>query len=199
MDAHQLALDEFTAISTADAALAATCIHPHNINHMATDEPPACAQRGVPGALATSAWLRLAFSELRFELIDVLSDEERTVAHVWMRARQTGPFVVFPTGQKPVSFPPTGREFAVRQCHIWRLRDGLHAEHTAVRDDLGMMTQLGHQPPTPAGMARMLRWRLNGHYRAVRQAIATAQHAADAAAGALTAPPRPDPVPEAAS
>lgn len=106
-----------------------------------------------------------------------------------MRARQTGPFVVFPAGQQPVSFPPTGRAFAVRQCHIWRLRDGLHIDHTAVRDDLSMMTQLGHQPPSPAGIARMLRWRLSGrHHSAVRQAIAAAQHAADAAAGALKAP-----------
>ncbi len=191
MHARQLALDEFTAISTGDPELAATCIHPESINHTAADEPPACAERGVPGAMATSAWLRLAFSELRFEPIDILSDDQRTVAHVRMSGRQTGPFVVFPAGQKPVSFPPTGREFAVRQCHIWRLRDDLHAEHTAVRDDLGMMTQLGHQPPSPAVMARMLRWRLTGgHQRAVHQAIATAQQAAQVAATAL-APQQP--------
>lgn len=118
MDAHRLALDEFTAISTGDAALATTCIHPENVNHMAADEPPACAQPGVSGAMATSAWLRLAFAHLRFEPIDFVSDDERSVAQVWMYARQTGPFVVFPPGKNPASFPPTGRELAVRQCHI---------------------------------------------------------------------------------
>jgi hypothetical protein len=186
MHASQLALDELTAISTGDPGLAATCIHPESINLEAADEPPACAGRGVPGAMATSAWLRLAFSELRFEALDVLSDDERTVAHVRMSGRQTGPFVVFPAGRKPVSFPPTGQKFAVRQCHIWRLRDGLHAAHTAVRDDLGMMTQLGHQPP--AAVARMLRWQLTGsHHRAVRQVIDAAQQAAEAAAAVVVA------------
>jgi len=54
-----------------------------------------------------------------------------------MRGTQTGPFTVFPPGGKPVAFPPTGREFAVRHGHVIRFRDGLSAEHIAVRDDLG--------------------------------------------------------------
>lgn len=183
MDAYQLTLDEFAAISTGRAELAAACIHPENINRMSADEPPACARPGVPGAMATSAWLRLAFADLRFEPIDIVSDDERSVAHVWMYGRQTGPFVVYPPGKKPVSFPPTGRELAVRQCHIWGLRDGLHADHFAVRDDLGMMTQLGHLPPSPAAMLRMIQWHITGgHSRAVREATDAAQHAAEAAA-----------------
>jgi ketosteroid isomerase-like protein len=182
MDAHQRVLDELTAISTGNAELAAATIHPDCVNHMAADEPAACAQRGVPGAMATSAWLRLAFSDLHFTPIDILSDSTRTVAHVWMSGRQTGPFVVFPPGATPVSFRPTGREFAVRQCHIWLVRDGLDAEHIAVRDDLGMMTQLGHLPPSPASMARMLRWHITGsHRRAVREATIAARTAAEKA------------------
>lgn len=130
MHVRRPALDEFTVISTGDAALAARCMHPESVNHMAADEPPACAERGVPGAMATSAWLRLAFSELRFDPIDVVGDDERTaVAHVWMSGRQTGPFVVFPAGRKPVSSPPTGREFAVR----WQLTGSHHrAVHQAI-------------------------------------------------------------------
>jgi hypothetical protein len=51
-----------------------------------------------------------------------------------------------------------------------------------VRDDLGMMTQLGHLPPSPTAMARILRWHLTGgHRRAVLEATMTAQRAADAA------------------
>jgi SnoaL-like polyketide cyclase len=96
--------------------------------------------------MATSAWLRSVFTGLRFDVIEMVSADDRTIAHVWMRGAQTGPFVIFPNG-KPVAFAPTRREVAVRQCHIFRLRDGMHAEHISVRDDLGMMTQLGHLPP----------------------------------------------------
>lgn len=179
MDTVQLARDHFAAMTTGDAGLAFRCIHPEHVNHMAADEPPACALPGVPGFLATSAWLRLAFADLRFELIEMTVDAERSIAHVWMRGRQTGPFVVYPPGRKPVAFPPTDRPFAVRQCHVLRHRDGLHAEHIAVRDDLGMMTQLGHLPPSPAVMLRMARWQLSGAAtHAVARATAIAQHAA---------------------
>lgn len=79
-----------------------------------------------------------------------------------MRGKQAAPFVIFPPDGKPAAFPPTGREFAVRHCHVFRFRDGLASEHIAVRDDLGMMTQLGHLPPGPAALARMARFQLSG-------------------------------------
>jgi hypothetical protein len=155
---------------------------PAHVNHMAADEPPACSEPGLPGLMATSAWLRLAFADLRIEVIETAAERDRVVAHVWMRGRQHGPFVVFPAGSRPVSFPPTGREFAVRHCHVFHLRDGLFAEHIAVRDDLGMMTRLGHLPPTPAALVRMARFHLSGaRSRAVATAVTVAQQAADAA------------------
>ena len=113
--------------------------------------------RDCPALMATSAWLRFAFSELHFEIIEVAASGDLTVAHATTTGRQTGPFVVFPQGGKPVSFPPTGRSFAVRQCHIFHRLDGRHADHAAVRDDLGMMTQLGHLPPSPKAMLRLAR------------------------------------------
>jgi len=173
---------QFAALESADAELAATCIHPAHVNHMAADEPPTCARPGVPGFMATSAWLHIAFPDLRFELIEMTTEGDRSIAHMWMRGTQTGPFTVFPSGGKPVAFPPTGREFAVRHCHVIRFRDGLSAEHIAVRDDLGMMTQLGHLPPTPAAMARMARFQIGGAKRAIAHAIETAGRAAAAVA-----------------
>src|SRR5689334_19901813 len=155
MEPDELAAAHFEAMATADVALARSCLDPEHVNRMAADEPPACALRGIPGFLATSAWLRLAFADLRFEPIEIVTQDDRTIAHVWMRGRQTGPFVVFPPGEKPRAFPPTGREFSVRQCHVFRLAGGRHREHIAVRDDLGMMTQLGHLPPSPVVAARL--------------------------------------------
>ena len=185
MEPDELTIAHFDAMATGDAELARRCIDAEHINRMAADEPPACALPGLPGFLATSAWLRLAFTDLRFEPIDIVTQDERTIAHVWMHARQTGPFVVFPPGQKPQAFPPTGREFAVRQCHVFRHAGGRHREHIAVRDDLGMMTQLGHLPPTPMVAARLALYTVRGH---ARHAIAQAVAVAEAASRTVTQP-----------
>jgi predicted ester cyclase len=189
MDPEERVLEHFTAVATGDSDLASRSLHAANVNHMAADEPPACSEPGLPGLMATSAWLRLAFADLAFEVIETVAERDRIIAHVHMRGRQDGPFVAFPAGSRPVSFPPTGREFAVRHCHVFRLRDGLFAEHIAVRDDLGMMTQLGHLPPTPAAMVRMAKWQVSGaHRRAVATATTVAQDAADAARQAAVPP-----------
>ena len=167
-------------MQTGDLELARSVIHPEHINHEAPDHPPASAIPGLPGFLATSAWLRLAFSELRFDILDLVADGNQTIAHVTMSGRQTGPFVIFPPSAKPVSFPPTGKAFTVRQCHLFTTRENMHLEHAAVRDDLGMMTQLGHLPPSPAVLGRMARWHLTGAgKRAIRTAIAAAAVASD--------------------
>jgi predicted ester cyclase len=175
----ELARTQFQAMESGDPTLAAAVIHPEHLNREAAAEPPAARRAGMPGFLATSAWLRLAFSDLHFELHDVVAEGDRSIAHVTMSGRQTGPFVVFPSDGRPVAFPPTDKSFAVRQCHLFTVRDELHLDHAAVRDDLHMMTQLGHLPPTPRVAARMARWQLSGGARrAVRQAIETAEAAA---------------------
>ena len=40
-------------------------------------------------------------------------------------------------------FPGDGRSYTVRHVHVWRVADGMIQEHWAVRDDLGMLRQLG--------------------------------------------------------
>lgn len=182
ISALELAQRHFMAMETGDESLATTAIHAEHVNHEAPDHPPASAQPGLPGFLATSAWLRLAFSDLHFEIVELVADDLCTIAHVTMSGRQTGPFVVFPLGGSPVAFPPTGKRFAVRQCHIFHRDDGLHVDHAAVRDDLGMMTQLGHLPPSPRGLARMAWWNASGRSRkAVAHAVEVARIAAASA------------------
>jgi predicted SnoaL-like aldol condensation-catalyzing enzyme len=41
------------------------------------------------------------------------------------------------------SFPGDGRSYTVRHVHVYRVADGKIREHWAVRDDLGMLRQLG--------------------------------------------------------
>ena len=42
---------------------------------------------------------------------------------------------------------PTGKAVKVLQFHSFRIRDGLIIEHSAVRDDMGMIQQLGLVTP----------------------------------------------------
>jgi hypothetical protein len=67
----------------------------------------------------------------------------------------------------------------VRQFHLHRLRGDEIIGHSAVRDDLGMLTQIGAFPPDPRLLARALAWRLTGRAaRAGQDAIARAAAAA---------------------
>ena len=45
---------------------------------------------------------------------------------------------------------PQGQSFSVEHIHIYRLTEGKIAEHWVVRDDLGMMLQVGAITPSPA-------------------------------------------------
>src|SRR6266567_3456156 len=62
------------------------------------------------------------------------------------------------------------------------------ADHIAVRDDLGMMTQLGFIPPRVATAIRLLRMHVSGGARrSVREAILRGDRAARQAATVTTA------------
>ena len=45
---------------------------------------------------------------------------------------------------------PQGASFSVEHIHIYRLAEGKIAEHWVVRDDLGMMQQIGAIAPLPS-------------------------------------------------
>ena len=170
---------QFRAMESGDPALAQRTISPDHVNYMASDEPPACAEPGVAGFLATSAWLRSAFSELRFEEIAYAVNADQVFCQVRMHAVHTGPFVVFPPGRSPEVFPATGVRFTAEQVHIFEVRDGRTTTHRAVRDDLGMMSQLGFIPPGPAVAARLFVVHVTGRARrAVREAIELSTRAA---------------------
>ena len=179
--ADQLVLDMFAVITHGDPELAIRCIHPDFVNEESANEPPACATPGPAGLAATGTWLRSAYTDLHYEVRNILHDGSQATAQALMSGRQTGPFVAFPQGERPVALPPTGRAFAVKHAHHVRFQDGLIVWHAAVRDDLGMMTQLGHLPPTLGVLARVARWNLSG---SAHRAITAAQ--AHAARGAAT-------------
>lgn len=91
------------------------------------------------------ARLSAPFPDVRWEVLRTVAEGDR----VWVETRMTG------THEGPFfGWPPTGRSFAVRQVHMLRLEDDLIREHWAVRDDLGVLVQLGVvDAPTPSRAA----------------------------------------------
>src|ERR1700758_4953329 len=89
------------------------------LNTRSAEEPLAARQPGPAGLRATSRWLRQTFGELRFEIHDIVIQEDRVAALVTMRARQHGTFLVYDdhSGMVTDALPSTGRTLAVRQTH----------------------------------------------------------------------------------
>jgi ketosteroid isomerase-like protein len=68
---QQLAIIETNALDLADANVTADFV-----NHRAADEPVAARGRGPDALRATVRWLRRAFSEIRFEIHDMVATED---------------------------------------------------------------------------------------------------------------------------
>jgi len=99
------------------------------INHEAPEGTP-------PGLGGITMFMRLldeAFSEQRWEIHDVIAEDDKVVLRCTHSGVHTGDFF---------GLPPTGRRFAYRQMHIIRMVDGKGVEHWAVRDDADLMRQL---------------------------------------------------------
>ena len=179
-DTANLAHGLFRILETGDPALALDVVAPDNDNREAFVAPPACAIAGPAGTLASGAWLRSAFSDLRFPILGIARNDNQVWVRLRMQGRHTGPFVRFRNGTLDQAIPPTGREIDVEQVHLLDVRDGKVVRHEALRDDIGLLGQLGVFPPTPAIALRILAWRLSG--RAARAATRVASLATDAAA-----------------
>ncbi|MGI5397411.1 ester cyclase [Streptomyces sp. CA-251251] len=182
LDALQLGRGLFRILETGDRALAADVVHPDFRNRESSVSPQACSLPGPAGVLASGAWMRSAFSDLRFAVTGIVHEEDHVWVRLRMQGRQTGAFVRFRDGVLDQAVPPTGREIDFEQIHVLGLRDGKVVSHEAVRDDITMLGQLGVFPPEPAGMLRMVTWRLTG--RAKRAAEQVTAQAAEAAAKA---------------
>ncbi len=82
-------------------------------------------------------WLFSVFPDHHFDIEDAVADGDKVAVRGTCSGTHRGELW---------GFPPTGGHFAVQQVHWFRVADGKLAEHWAVRDDLGMMRQLGIMP-----------------------------------------------------
>jgi predicted ester cyclase len=138
-DPKPVALESFLLIETGDPELAQRIIAPDYVNAEADDDPGDVERqaRGPAGFLATSGWLRDAFSDLRFELHETVAEEAVVMVAATMIGEHTGTFN---------GIEPTGKRIEHKQAHIFRVVDGQITHHRAVRDDLGLVLQLGWRP-----------------------------------------------------
>lgn len=172
-----LAVGVFRVLETGDAGLARRVVSPDFTNREASVAPPACSRPGPAGLLASSAWMRSAFTGLHFEILDV----DAIGSHVWLRLRMqgehTGTFVQFDQGRPARALAPTGRDIDFEQIHLMTLDSTGVVRHEAVRDDVTMLGQLGVFPPTPSFLFSTLIAKLHGG-RAVDDVISATEMAA---------------------
>jgi predicted ester cyclase len=146
-DTKAIAHESFRLIETGDPELAKRIIAPDFVNQEAEDDPEDAERQlhGPAGFLATSRWLRDAFSNLRFELQETVAEGSTVMAAAIMTGKHTGVFN---------GIAPTGRPIHHKQVHIFTVADGRITHHRAVRDDLGLLLQLGWRPASPNATAR---------------------------------------------
>ncbi|MFI5998439.1 ester cyclase [Streptomyces sp. NPDC051362] len=179
LDSSELGRGLFRVLETGDRELATEVVHEDFHNREAAVSPAACSAPGPAGVLASSAWMRFAFSDLSFAVTGIAHGDDQVWVRLRMQGRHTGPFVRFRDGALDQAIPPTGHVIDFEQIHVLGLRDGKVISHEAVRDDVTMLGQLEVFPPKPAGLMRMVGWRLTG--RASRAAVQVSA-AAEAAA-----------------
>ena len=97
-------------------------------------EAPPGTPPGPEGANAMLRWLRGAFGDLSYEILDAFTDRDRVAMRVATRGTHTGEFM---------GNAPTGRRFDIESIHIYRIENGKVAEHWAKRDDVGLARQIG--------------------------------------------------------
>jgi len=109
-------------------------IAPDCINH---EVPSGMNNRGPETMRQVVMMLRTAFPDLHFTIEELVAEGDTVVGRVTMSGTHQGTLM---------GIAPTGRSVRQAQAHFVRFRDGQGIEHRAVRDDLGMMQQLGVIP-----------------------------------------------------
>jgi predicted ester cyclase len=120
-------------LSHGELALADELVSADFLNH---DAPPD-APRGPAGLRHLVTLLRTGFPDIHYEIEEVIAEGDKVVARTTLSGTHRGPFF---------GIAPTGRRVVQEQIHIFRFADGKAVEHRAVRDDLGMLQQLGMIP-----------------------------------------------------
>ena len=129
---------------------------PDAVNHYSGRHGPRRGREALSGVFHV---LRNAFPDRRWQIDDLIAEDDRVVCRMTI----SGTFGTFPgppqgplpagwVGVESTALVPrsaTGKPYSVKHIHVFRIADGLIAEHWAARDDLSLLLQLGAiEPPT---------------------------------------------------
>jgi len=104
------------------------------VNHAALPGTPP----GRSGQVAVMERLWAAFPDARFEITHLVQDGDVVICIGTMSGTHEGELL---------GVPGSGRRVEWRMCHLMRFdADGRAAEHRAIRDDLGLLRQMGARP-----------------------------------------------------
>jgi predicted ester cyclase len=118
-----------------DRAVLDELVAPGYVNHAGTYLPPSPA--GPQNWTDVHTRLEKAFPDVSWRVLRSLAEGDQVWNETTMSGTHEGVFL---------GHPPTGLRFEVRQVHMLRISGGQIHEHWAVRDDLGILTQLGLVP-----------------------------------------------------
>lgn len=119
-----------------DAHAAAACYAIDAKNHTRT-----VGRAGMQKVFET---LFRVFPDFNYRIEEVTAEGDRVVCKVRMTGTHLGqPMLPEAFSGMLNGVPPTGKRAEVLQFHSFRVRDGQICEHAAVRDDMGMVIQLG--------------------------------------------------------
>jgi steroid delta-isomerase-like uncharacterized protein len=74
-----------------------------------------------------------AFSDVKYEIEDMIAEADKVVWRWTIQGKHTGPFQ---------GLPPTGKGFVLSGISILRLEDGKFVENWVEQDIVGLMQQL---------------------------------------------------------
>lgn len=121
------------ALNAADLEAALAQCAEGLVNHAAIPEA-----QGRDGLRVIFSKLRRAFPDARFDVKDVIAENDRVVVRGVMTGTNTGDitFVRLP-------MRATGRRVEVEHLHVFRVHGDKIVEHWACRDDFALLRQLG--------------------------------------------------------
>jgi steroid delta-isomerase-like uncharacterized protein len=132
---HRLAERFAETLTAHDLDDFSTLLHPDYVNHDRYAGP------GKAGSVAIVSAFLSAFDDFRVEVDDIIDAAATVVGRYTYRGRQTGTFL---------GAPASGAEIEMHSIDIWRVRDGLLAEHWDELNTLELFQQIGAIPPLAA-------------------------------------------------
>ena len=137
--AEKLAREVVEAFHADDIDRIGTLVTEDFVDHGA----PPWAPQGRAGYLAIMRFLKDTL-RIRYELHEIVADGDLVAIRATVHGLHTSGHL---------GFAATGRPYAMSTMHMYRVEGGLLAEHWGVRDEIGVLWQVGAlAPPQPVAL-----------------------------------------------